>query len=494
MSGAAGKWSLVKPYGSLTLLATLLAAGALYGCATFTPTPQRVRPIAITDTALGRLNVEVGPQLSEDHWWKTYRDSQLDRLVAAAYARNPTLAVAAARIRIANAGVDVAQASRMPDVDLEGEVQRDRYTQTGLVPPTIARKLQTPSDLSVRATYALDLWGRNSDVVRRAMSNAQASRAEEAVVRAALANSIVLDYIALDASEHDRQFLVTLARNQDTLQRLAQHGERAGLLAADAVYIPKAALDTTHAALAETDAHISQLKFAICELAGMPPSAARNIRQPGLHDSLALALPSVVPSDLVLRRPDVAVALWNVAAANADVQFSKASFLPRFNLLGLVGVETLTFGNLFESASRIGAIGVGVSLPVFDGGRLRAQLHASEARYDSATAEYNRVLLQALREIAALVKTWQKQDVEITQMQAAIVATQQTVWIAKDRFKAGLTERSQSLQRENALLHTQIALQRLRAARMATFAELARAVGGDFHLDQSSQADPRPRS
>lgn len=462
---------------------TGLLLGLTSGCASFIATTPQVTARIPTRTALGPLPAAIGPQWVRSGWWRQFDDVQLDALVAKALAGNPGLAEVRARVRIAQAQLQAADASELPSLNLGGAVVRERLSGNGLVPPPIAGTTQSPSALGLQADQELDLWGRNAALVNGALSASKAVQAQAALVQSTITTALVVDYIALDAVSRRQARLQEALGLQQDMFALIRHRQQAGLLSADGVDISQAGLDATRAALAVSRARISALRYAIVMLAGENPDAAADLTTPRLATVTELTLPSTIPSELVLRRPDVAVALWRVNAAMAGVENAKADFLPRFNLIATAGLNALTFGKLFQGASKTGGIGVGLSLPIFEGGRLRAQLHAREAGYDAATAEYNRTLLNALRDIATTIATWQQQQLAATELDQAQQAILHAAQSAANRYQAGIASRSDVIVARLRLLRANGAHDDLRDRELTTLAELAHALGGGVEFD-----------
>lgn len=457
----------------------------LSGCASFVATPPQVTAKIPTRTALGALPTAIGPQWVQSGWWRQFNDPQLDALVGKALSGNPGLAEVRARVRVAQAQVQDADASELPSINAGGAVMRERLSGNGLVPPPIAGTTQSPSALGLQADQDIDLWGRNAALVDEALSASKAAQAQAALVQSTITTTLVVDYIALDQASRRQARLQKALNLQQDLLTLNRHRKQAGLLASDTVEVSQAQLDATRAALAISRARLSALRYAVVMLAGENPDAAADLIAPRLATVTQLMLPSTLPSDLVLRRPDVAVSLWRVEAAKAGVQNAKANFLPRFNLIATAGLNALTFGKLFEGASKTGGIGIGFALPIFNGGRLRAQLHAREAGYDAATAEYNRTLLNALRDIATIIATWQQEQLASTELEQAQQATSHAAQSAADRYQAGIAPRFEVIAKQLQLLRATGARDDLRDQKLTTLAELARALGGGVQFDAS---------
>lgn len=458
--------------------AVLMLLGLLSACASFVATSPQVAARIPTPAALGSLPTAIGPQWAESGWWRQFDDPQLDALVARALTGNPGLAEARARVRIAQAQLQSADATELPGVNAQGAVVHEHFTGNGLVPPPVAGTNQSPSVLALAVNQDLDFWQRNAALVSEALSASKAAAAQAALVQSVITSALIVDYIAFDEASHRQARLrEALALQQDMLA-MNRHKQRAGVVGMDAVDLSLAHIDTTRAAMAGNRARIAALRYAIVMLAGEDPKAAANLTAPRLATVTTLTLPTRLAPDLVLRRPDVAVSLWRVEAAMAGVKHARADFLPRFNLIATAGLNSLTFAKLFDPGSQTGGVGAGFMLPIFEGGRLRAQLHAREAGYDAATAEYNRTLLNALRDIATIIAAAEQQQLASSQLTEAEQATVRAAHTAAHRYAAGIAPRAEVIATRLQLLRVTEARDDLRDRQMTTLVELARALGG----------------
>ena len=227
-------------------------------------------------------------------------------------------------------------------------------------------------------------------------------------------------------------------------------------------------------------ASIGLIAFAM--LAAVPLDALAQFK-PALPDAARVALPSVLPADLLGRRADVTAARWRIEAATQGVQVAKAQFYPNVNLNLFAGLASIGLGNLVESGSRQYGVGPAIHLPIFDGGSLRANLSARSADVDGAVAAYNGAVLEAVRDTADQLSSLQslaRQRVEQTQAQTAVESAYD---LAKQRYGAGLSGYLTLLNAESAVLAQRRQAVDLQARTLSTQVNLIRAVGGGFEVD-----------
>jgi NodT family efflux transporter outer membrane factor (OMF) lipoprotein len=195
-------------------------------------------------------------------------------------------------------------------------------------------------------------------------------------------------------------------------------------------------------------------------------------------------IPDVLPSELLGHRPDVVAARWRVEAASRDIDASKASFKPSINLSAIVGLASAGLSDLFSSDALLGLAGPAISLPIFDGGRLRSELDASDADYDLAVAGYNQSLVGALHEVTDALQSARSLDQQIDSSKRARAAAQSAWDLAQARYRAGLGTQLDVLSAQRPLLQLDQQLAALQAQRLNATVELDRALGGGLVLEQ----------
>ncbi|HBK45566.1 MAG TPA: multidrug RND transporter, partial [Xanthomonadaceae bacterium] len=197
-------------------------------------------------------------------------------------------------------------------------------------------------------------------------------------------------------------------------------------------------------------------------------------------------LPSVLPADLLGRRPDVVAARWRVEAADKDIAAAKTRFYPSLNLTALGGAVNKDVGQLLKSESLFGIVAPALSLPIFDGGRLRADLAGKDAQYDLAVADYNEKVVQALRDVADQVNAVRSLD-QRTRSQAEALATAASAHdLARQRFRAGIGSYLEVLSVEEQLLAAQQRMATLQSEQILASVKLRRALGGGFAPEQAA--------
>lgn len=449
---------------------------ALAGCAT---QPAYVRPAVELPAAWK----ESAPRFAgEGRWWTIYGDPGLERLVEEALAQNADLALAVARVDEARALLGQAEAQLYPQADAGFSRSRSLSSAaTGTLPPGMPRE-QNDYRAALNVAYEIDLWGRLRSTAGAARAELLASEAARETVRLALAAQVAKSYFALRALDAQVELMLrTVALREETLALQRRRGE-AGLISEFDLRQLEAEAAAVRAQLPplERDREIEQA--ALATLLGRSPKAifedavARGERRddaPG-----AATVPSGVPSELLLRRPDLVEAEQRLIAANERVAAARAAYFPSIALTGLLGSESAALSNLFSGPAGIWSLAAALAQPIFSGGRLQAQIAAAEARERQALAQYRRAVQTAFREVRAALaaQTRARESFDAQAERARTLA--EALRLARLRYDNGIASQLDVLDAERGLLAADTArIEALRAQRAAV-ADLFRALGG----------------
>jgi NodT family efflux transporter outer membrane factor (OMF) lipoprotein len=447
------------------------------------PSAQPVDPatLAAKDTlALLPAKADSGPA---GDWWKAYGDPQLDSLIGEALSGSPTLAIARARIEQADAGTRVADAARQPQLGAAANVDRQRYSENGIFPPPIAGATLTTGQLAANFSYQFDFWGRERSALEAALSRARAAAIEGDAAKLTLAAAVAQAYVELDHQYALLDVAEASAKQREQIRDLAGLRVHAGLETKVELRQSASAVFAARTDIAATNERIALLKNALAALLGQGPDRGLSITRPQLGSGPAASLPSSLPADLLGRRPDVVAQRLRVEAARGDIAVARASFYPNIDLTAFLGLQSIGLGELLKSGSRINGVGLALSLPIFDGGRLRANLAGRDADYDLAVEQYNAALVEALREVADQINSWRAIDLQSTEQRHAQSEAEEAYRLAMLRYKGALSGYLTVLSVESQVLTQQRLAADLRARRLTTSIALSRALGGGFAGD-----------
>lgn len=480
-----------------TVRLTLMASAALLvACAGFgdiAPQAQRV-DAARLDAGLAAGGPSSTAAWPESRWWQAYGDAQLDALVDSALAGNPDLRAARARVAQAEGAAGIAEGATLPRLDARAGFQRTFQTQQEFSPSPIFAHTYWKSDLLLRASYSLDLWGREEKALESALDTVRAGEAQAQAVRLSLATAVVQAYVQLSMQHALREVLVANLERQQKLLDIARRRLKAGLGTELEVNQAATLLPDTEAQIEQIDENLVIGRHQLAALSGQGPGAGAAIQRPALTLDHAAELPAALPAHLLGRRPDIVAERWRVEAGNRDIEVAKARFYPDINLAAFAGVASLNLSTLVTgSLADLGTAGFGpaISLPLFDGGRLRGNLQLQSARHDEAVERYNATVIGALREVADEVSRQhsilQQLALNATALASARLAEQQ----AEQGFHAGLTDYLNVLNTQAALLLLQRNRAELVARQLDSHAALMAALGGGYQSALPGTEEPR---
>jgi NodT family efflux transporter outer membrane factor (OMF) lipoprotein len=410
-------------------------------------------------------------------WWKVFNDPELDALEAQLDTANPTLAASFAALTQARAIAAEARSGLFPTLALGGHINTDRQSNRR---PT--RGLGQPNQyldnaIDAQAHYEVDLWDRVANAIKAGRDAAQASAADLETVRLSLHVELAADYVDLRGLDAQARVLAHATDAYTQAVQLTQN-RFAGKIASG-LDVSRAENQLGSAQAAETDIGLRRdlAEHAIAVLVGKLPSAL-SIAPEGW----SLALPEIasgLPSALLERRPDVASAERQMAAANAEIGVARAAFYPTLSLDLLYGLQDTGF-NLFSLPNDFWAVGPGLMMPVFEGGLRRAEEAAAIAAYHQAEAHYRSVVLDAFQQVEDALAQRRLLAQEATQEDRAVQAARQTLSMDNTLYHDGATNFLDVVVAQAAELQSEQADVDLRTRRVQADLTLIRALGGGW--------------
>ncbi len=373
-----------------------------------------------------------------EDWWQRYHDPQLDALISEGLTGSPTLMIAQARVARANADAGVAGAALLPQVSGNGAIVYQRYSENYIFPPPFAGNWNTDNRLTLDFNYEFDFWNKNRSALQAALSQSEAAAADAQAARVVLTTGIAQAYINLQRLFEQRDVSSAAIKQREDIVRITAQRFSAGLDTRVEVKQAEATLATVRTELAQYDEAIAVARHQIAALVGAGPERGEKLVavHPLYKPSTQAAV--TVPLDLVAHRPDVVASRRRVAAAGSDIEVAKAMFYPNVNIAAFVGINSIGLSKLLLASSGIAGVGPAIHLPIFEGGRLNANLHGKEADQDIAIGTYNQAVIDAAREVADALSSIGLLAQVITEQTKAREATTDAYNLAVIRYKAGL--------------------------------------------------------
>jgi len=466
----------------LLALACTLALGA---CAALPDREKAPSVKPIRDYQTERMFARTRRAWPDDSWWTTYGDAQLSALIDEALIGSPNVAIAQARLRQAQSFVYVARAANLPQVTANASATEQMLSNNYITP-----KAATPQGWNDygRATldlnWDLDLWGKNRAALAAATSEAEAARADVAEARLVLTTAIGVayaelarDYAALDTAQ---AALNVRAKTSELFRRRYEHG----LETLGGVRQVDARRASAEADVLSINEQVGLQRNRIAALLGAGPDRGLDIVRPTVNLSQAIGLPTELAADLLGRRPDIVAARLRAEASSKRIDQAKAAFYPNVNLVAFVGLQSIGLNALTRNGSQIGSIGPAISLPVFDGGRLRGQLRGADAEYAAAVADYDRTVVQALQEVADAATSQRALGGQLAKTDEAVEAAREAWRIQNNRYEGGLSTYLDVLSAEDTLLSNLRVQSDLQSRSFSLDVALVRALGGGYVATQ----------
>jgi multidrug efflux system outer membrane protein len=461
-----------------------LAAGILSGHLFAAVGPDYHRPMVpepthFADAELGTWKVGApADAIDRGNWWSVYKDPVLDGLERQAAENNQDLKAAVARVTQARALARDAKAEFFPSLFLGASASRSRFSPNTLnpAPNTIGNDFHVPLDIS----YELDLWGR----VRRTF---EAANADAAGRLAAFENTLLLlkadvaqNYFALRTFDTERAILRhTIQLRRDALN-LVNARYKGGAASELDLSRAETEINSTEAELLSVERQRAEVEHALALLVGKVASDFAVKELPLDTATLPPIVPVGLPSELLERRPDIAEAERTLAAANARIGVAKAAFFPVVRLTGLAGFESMDVETLFNWQSRAWSIGPSISLPLFQGGRNRANLQRSRAFYQETVAAYRQRILIAFKEVQDALTGTRLLSQQAEAQERSRISARKTADISGSRYRAGLVSYLEVVESERTALTSEREAARLAGQRLVTSVQLIKALGGGW--------------
>ena len=494
---AAGPARRALPVLAPARLPAVLLTLALTGCAVGPdyrrPTldlPEHWPPVAnapATGATVGAAPVTASA--AGTHWWTVYADPGLDTLVGEALANNGDVRIAAARILEARALAGIADADRWPAVSASASQSRNRNSLVGATPlPPGTPRTTSSSRATLDASYEVDFWGRYQRASEAARAELLASEAARDALHLSLTAQVVQQYYALRAADAQEAAVRRVLTLRGETLTLLKKRVVAGITSEYDLRQTEAEEATTQSQLAAAVRRRESAEAALAVLLGRSPRAvlAGRIDRPESGDPASplrpaqVTVPDGLPSDLLLRRPDLREAEQRLIAANARIGETRAQLFPSIALTATLGSESADLADLFTGPAGLFRLAAGLTQPVFQAGRLNRAEEAATAREAQARAAYVQTVATAFRDVrlalAAQAAARDTLDAETRRAAALQLALAQ----ANQRYAGGIASRLDVLDVERNLLQAELARYDAEQAQQAAVADLFKALGGGW--------------
>ncbi|MDD5214761.1 MAG: efflux transporter outer membrane subunit [Methylococcales bacterium] len=458
----------------------------LNGCAWLPEDSKRAELLELTlqtqTLSAGSHTEKIIRSWVKPQWWRDFHNSELNRLIETALKDNPSLHAATARLTQSEAVADFQEAEMLPSISSNIEFHHRRFSEKDFYGPTGGQTLTGAYIDPVVFRYHLDLWGKDKAKLEAAIGKEQAQASELAVSQLLLSTAITRSYIELCAVEEDVELLEKLTEKAHEKLQLVTLRWKQGLSSQDPVHENEQKLETLNQQKTSVQTQAQLLRNRLATLAGKQTDWGKTIHTTETNATTYLPPPESLSIGLLAHRPDVVAALWRVESAAKLIHVAKTAFYPDVNLVGFAGLRSLNLKDLFLSNGASVAYGIGptITLPLFEGGRLDAELKNQQAAYDVAVETYNHTLLTAAQQVADNVAQWRQTVEHDAAQERAIEAAKAELELAQKRYQAGLSTRDGFIDSELNLLQQQLTDSKLHAAHLLAAVSLIETLGGGY--------------
>lgn len=489
-----------RPTSVFLLSVLLLVAGCSLTPTMQTPEAEKELPnrfeAARGDTTLSAMAGDTA-RYAAQRWWTTFDDTTLTTLVDTALAANFELASTRARVEELDAQFRIARAPLFPSAtaNAQGNYQ-NQPANTGIGGALGGgrgpdRFEFTDYQATLGLSYEIDFWGRVRSQRKAALSQYFATTADLQTARLSVIDQTISTYARIAALQRQ----VRLGRRTIDLleQRLAVTEDRyaRGLVPSFQLYTVRQNLQSTRADQPDLENQLYEAQGRLATLLGRFAGEQRAF----LPDSMTIPLdlspvPAGLPSDLLMQRPDVRAAALRLEAARQEIGVARAEMLPSLSLTGQGGTQSSDLSSLLNLDQRFASFAAQLTAPLFQGGQLRANLDAAEARYEQRAASYQQTVLTAFREVKASLVAYDKQRERYREVQRQVETARNAVQTQRDRYERGIGDLLSLVDAERTLVQARSRLARVRVAVVNARLALHRALGGSW-TDVESPEDPR---
>ena len=469
-----------------TVTAAFALAGLAGGCAVG---PNYERPDLKPPEQFRGVQAAAAESMADLPWWQVFDDPVLHGLIREGIANNLDLRVASARVVESRALAGIAKSYLYPDVNLGfgyGAEQVSRVGQPPAAEDAVPDRLYNNLALNGTLSWEVDLFGRLRRGKEAAFAQYLATEQGRRAVVVTLVGDIASTYFYLRELDLGLEIARrTLKINDDTVRYYTTRlqGGVSNRLEVDQA---KANRALTAASIPEFERQIALAENNLSVLLGRPPNAIA--RASGVGDRPPPQVPAGLPASLLERRPDVMAAEQLLVAANANVGAAKALFYPTLSLTGSAGAVSSGFTNFLTPESMIWSLAAGLFQPLYNGGRIRQNYEASQARFDQALAQYQRAALNSYREVADALVSIEKYGVQRAEYETGVEALRDATQLSRARYDTGLSSYLEVLIADQQLFQQELRLAEARGEQWRALALLYRALGGGWQPESQPAA------
>ena len=443
-----------------------------------------------------------------ENWWEIYEDPMLDDLEKQVDISNQNLKAAEAAYLVARAQVGIDRGTLLPDINANASVRTsggggsrggsssaasggsgNSSTGTGnqsAAGGSSGGKTSTLYQVSLAATWDIDVWGRIRRTVEGAVATAQASAADIAAARLSAQSQLAVDYFQLRVSDQEAQLITSAVEDFQMALAIAQNRYQAGVATMTDVYSAQTQVDNAEAQLVGIQLTRENMSNAIATLVGKTPIEVSIAPAPLTMD--VPVIPAGVPSTLLERRPDIATSEYDMASANAGIGVAEAAWFPDLTLAGSYGFASTALGTLFKASNASWSFGPSLAETVFNGGARIAQNQQARARYEQAVATYRQTVLTAFQQVEDELATLKILEEEAVAQNRTVTDARLAEQLTLNQYRAGTADFTAVITAQTTRFNAETAALNVLNQRLAGSVNFVMALGGGW----DNSRIPRP--
>jgi NodT family efflux transporter outer membrane factor (OMF) lipoprotein len=431
---------------------------------------------------------------SDESWWTIYNDPALDALERQVAVSNQTLIASEAAYRSALATVAIDRGPLFPDITLNGINSRSGggsglnqgvTTGSGTTVTTSNKSRATIYSAGAQASWQIDVWGRIRRTVESDVARAQASAADVAAARLSAQVTLAQDYFQLRAADEQRQLYAASIKAFQTSLTIAQNQVKAGVTTLADVYSAQTELESTQAADVSVELTRAKFEHAIAVLIGKDPEQLA-IDRAELTKTVPVA-PAGIPSELLQRRPDIAVAERGMASANALIGVAQSAWYPSLTLSASYGFTATALPGLLNAGNSLWSVGPELAETVFNGGARLATNRQARANYDQAVASYRATVLAAFQAVEDDLSSLRVLEQQSALQSTAVEDSRKSEALTLNQYKAGIVVYTTLLTAQTTRLAAEINLLSIQSQQLVSSVDLISQLGGGWNAAQLDQ-------
>jgi multidrug efflux system outer membrane protein len=475
----------MKPNRLLLLVILAAAAG---GCAVG---PNYQQPAVNTPARWSEplAGGEINTPAALAGWWRNFHDPELDSLIERAVESNLDLRIAQARVREARAQYGIAAASLWPSADVAGSYARAQASHNQPVLGSIPLPPDVPFENNVYeagfdAAWEIDVFGGNRRATEAARAEVTASEFGRRATLITLLGDVARNYIDVRGYQHRLAIARENIQAQAAALAIANDRFTNGLSSDLDVQQAATLLATTRAEVPTLETALKASIHRLGVLMGQPPGTLlAELSQTGPVPAAPPVVPVGLPSELLLRRPDVQRAERQLAAATANIGVARADLFPKFYLTGLGGFQSISASDWFTPGSQFWSVGPTVQWRIFDGGRIRANIKVQDARQEQALAIYEQTTLTAFEDVENSLVSYANEQIRRRTLKDAVASSRKSLELANKLYANGLTDFINVLEAERSVYQAQDALVQSDRTVATDVVALYKSLGGGWQTD-----------